>query len=141
MRAEIQKICQSCKEVLHLDTCVLSDSYYYDSLPLCVIDSVFSIGVKYTSTQNAVRNYCRYFSLREYNLNRDAAGDQHTITELIEHIEKIGIQACADRVVCNHQRTSSRNGILKVEAVLRFAKVLQKYGIERLRDLRASTLP
>ena len=141
MSNQVRALCQSCEEHLNLQTCSLSKSYYYDSLPLCVIDAVFSIGVRYTSTQNVVKNYCNYFGLREYNLCRDENGDQHSITSFIANIEKLGIQASADRVFCNHQRTSSRNGILKAEAVLRFAKVLQKYGFEKLRDLQMTTVP
>ncbi len=51
------------------------------------------------------------------------------------------VQESADQVFCNHQRTSTRNGILKAEAVLRFAKILQKYGFERRKDLERSVLP
>ena len=37
----------------------LSDAAYeYTSLPLCVIDAVFSIGVRYESTENTVRDFC-----------------------------------------------------------------------------------
>jgi hypothetical protein len=35
----------------------------------------------------------------------------------------------------NRQRTSTRNGILKAEAVLKFAKVLQTFGVEYFQDL------
>ena len=38
----------------------------------------------------------------------------------------------------NHQRTSARSGILKAEAVLHFAKVLQRHGIETFADLYAA---
>ena len=50
-------LCTACESVLDLSSASLSASYYYDSLPYCVIDAVFSIGVKYTSTQNVVKNY------------------------------------------------------------------------------------
>jgi hypothetical protein len=35
----------------------------------------------------------------------------------------------------NRQRTSTRNGILKAEAVLKFARVLQTFGVEYFQDL------
>jgi len=47
-----------CEEVLNLKNARLSDSYYYSSLPLCILDAVYSIGVRYTSTKNAVLRYC-----------------------------------------------------------------------------------
>lgn len=141
MQDTLEQLCCYCEEHLNLTDAQLSESYSYDSLPLCVIDAVFSIGVRYTSTKNTVAHYCRHFGLREYNPTRDAAGDRHTISDLIRNIEALGAEQSAEVLFGNHQRTSSTSGILKAEAVLRFAKVLQKYGVERLRDLRGTTLP
>lgn len=42
--------------------------------------------------------------------------------------------ALAKEVFCNQQRTSSRNGILKVKAVYQFADVLRKNGINTFGD-------
>lgn len=134
-------LCTACESILDLSSASLSASYYYDSLSYCVIDAVFSIGVKYTSTQNVVKNYCTYYGLREYNTKQDNDGDTHTISQLVEHIESMGIEKSADVVFGNHQRTSSRNGILKADAVLRFARILQKYGIETLADITAKGIP
>ena len=39
---------------LNLANATLSDGHYYASLPLCVIDSVFSIGARYESTRRTV---------------------------------------------------------------------------------------
>ena len=41
----------------------------------------------------------------------------------------------ADTVFGNRQRTSSRSGILKADAVMRFAKVLKSHGIQRLAEM------
>ena len=51
----VDSLCRACESTLNLSSASLSSSYYYDSLPYCVIDAVFSIGVKYTSTQNVVK--------------------------------------------------------------------------------------
>jgi hypothetical protein len=40
-----------------------------------------------------------------------------------------------DEVYCNRQRTSTRSGILKSEAVLHFSQVLQHHGVEYLQDV------
>lgn len=137
---EAARLAERCERLFALDTVKLSQSYYYASLPLCVIDAVFSIGVKYTGVQNTVRRYCRYFGLREYDPERDISGDVHTASELIQNMETIGVGRCADSVFQNHQRTSSRNGLLKADAVLRFAKVLQRYGVETFTDLSNNKL-
>lgn len=133
-------LCAACETLLDLKAAVLSPTYYYSSLPLCVIDTVFSIGVKYTSTQNAVKNYCNYYGLREYNTRREGKGDTHSISQLVENISAMGVEKSADMVFKNHQRTSSRSGILKADAVLRFAEVLQKYGVETFDDIRQKGL-
>lgn len=141
MRKEVQSLYSACESIFALDKLKLSESYYYDSLPLCVIDAVFSMGVRYTSTQNVVKNYCSYFSLREYNLSSDERADQHNITQLIQNIKMAGVERSADWIFKNHQRTSSRSGILKAEAVLRFAEILKKYRIETRRDFAERGLP
>lgn len=137
----VQALAKACEKNLKLSDLTLSPSFYYDSLPQCIIDAVFSTGVKYTSTQNTVRNYCTYCGLREYNLARDPAGDAHTTSQLVERIASVGASKSADIIFQNRQRTSSRSGILKAEAVLRFAQVLQKYGIETLADFSKKGLP
>lgn len=137
----IESLCQACEATLNLENAALSPSYYYDSLPQCVIDAVFSIGVKYTSTTNVVKSYCAYYGLRVHNASRDEDGDKHTISQLIDHITSKGVGESADVIFQNHQRTSTRNGILKADAVLRFAKVLQKYGVETLADMSSKGLP
>lgn len=49
------------------------------------------------------------------------------------HNTDIGI--FTSKVFCNRQRTSTNNGILKAEAIYRFAAVLRKYGIDYLQDV------
>lgn len=137
----IESLCQACEATLNLTNAALSPSYYYDSLPQCVIDAVFSIGVKYTGTTNVVKSYCSYYGLRVHNEDHDQKGDKHTISQLIDHITSTGVEKSADVIFHNHQRTSTRNGILKAEAVLRFARVLQKYGVETLADMSFKGLP
>jgi hypothetical protein len=133
---EAEKLACACEQLLSLDTAELSDAYYYTALPLCVIDAVFSIGVKYAGVENTVKRYCRHFGLKEFDRQRDALDDTQTVSEFVDEMEQIGIEQSADVIFQNHQRTSSRNGILKAEAVLRFAKVLKRYGVDSLSDLR-----
>ena len=132
-----KRLAQACEQIFELEKLALSESYSYASLPLCIIDAVFSIGVRYTSTQNAVSSYCRYFGINEYQSQCKTGEVPHTLSQMIEGLEKLGTSACADKVFCNHQRTSARNGILKADAVVKFAKVLQEQGIENLEDFRA----
>ena len=132
-----QKLARACREQFDLSALSLSDAYYYSSLPLCVIDAVFSIGVKYTSAQNAVLSYCKACGLTPYDRSRTPDGSRR-ISQLIADLEGRSAQQAADTVFQNHQRTSARSGILKAEAVLHFAKVLQRHGIETVADLYAA---
>src|SRR5205085_11775930 len=50
--------------VLPLATAALDAEYHYQSLPLCVIDAVFSIGVKYSGTRRVVARYCEFTGQR-----------------------------------------------------------------------------
>lgn len=93
---KIDSLCVACESIFDLASAALSPSYYYDSLPYCIIDAVFSIGVRYTSTQNVVKSYCAYYGLREYNTEQDLNGDAHTVSQMIEHIESVGIEKSAD---------------------------------------------
>lgn len=141
MNEQISVLAKVCETLFDLENLRLSPGYYYDSLPLCVIDAVFSIGVRYTSTQKTVKNYCDYFGLRVYNLDRDLVGDKHTISQLVENLSQSNSIKNADEIFKNHQRTSTRNGILKADAVLMFAKILKKHRVETLKDLISRELP
>ena len=49
-----------CREKLDLDSVELGCEYRYPNLPLCIIDTVFSIGVSYVSTSNTVNRFCKF---------------------------------------------------------------------------------
>ena len=79
-------IYDKCLAELSLATAELSREYYYDSLPQCVIDAVFSIGVKYGSTRKTVIKYCEKFNIKRIADPINAPSDSHTIDELINNI-------------------------------------------------------
>ena len=106
---------------------------FYKSLPLCILDAVYSIGVKYSSTAKVTERYIKHYEL---DISRDVAGsNEHTIKDFLKNIENAGgAKAFAEEVVHNRQRTSSRNGILKAEACELVAKVFESHGINTLSD-------
>ena len=126
------------EENFDLDEIELPDEYRYSSLPLCLIDAIFSIGVKYSSTKNTVMRYCDYYHIQKYRDSEDylPVEQQHILSELIKNIKEAGTEYFAEKIVKNRQRTSSRNGILKSKAVLECAELLSSYGIETLNDFR-----
>jgi len=114
------------------------DEFFYSSLPLCVISAVFYPRVKMAAVRNTVAHYCEHYHLPL--LRQDLAqvpprDQQQPVGALIRNIEAVGSERFATEIVHNRQRTSTRSGILKAEAVLRFARVLFAHGIEFFQDI------
>lgn len=114
----------------------LPQEFFYASLPLCVIDAVFSIGVTYTSTRNTVARFCE---LQAWTMTDESHGDrtkgEHTIEEFLNLFVGLTPERMANDLFGNHQRTSSRSGILKAEAVHQFALALRNSEINDFADL------
>ncbi len=124
--------------MLDLEKAALNEEYFYQSLTLCVIDSIYSIGVKYEGTRNTVIKYCNFYKLTRIRNDRTSlpeTQDQESIGKFIEKIESSGIDFFTNCIFQNLQRTSSRSGILKCEAVLLMAKCLHRNGVEYFQDI------
>jgi hypothetical protein len=104
----------------------------YGSAALAIIDAIWSIGVKYTGVLNVIERY------RRLRAEQGADANDDTPAELIELIEALGGAEAFAGAVENRQRTSSRNGILKAEAVLLAGRVLVSLGLERPADVLAA---
>lgn len=122
------------RKTLDLQAAKLTDDYYYASLPLCVIDAVFSIGVRYESVQRTVRNWCEAQDPKWELHGRPGKSPPHQMDEFVAVLSKHGTRSLAESIFKNRQRTSTRSGILKAEAVFRFAKTLLEGGIMTLGD-------
>jgi|SRR6516164_3332743 hypothetical protein len=125
------------EKIPNLENAVLGREYFYHSLPLCVIDAVFSIGVLYRNAQKAVEAWCavqypNWPIARTLSENR-----RYTIGDFVRLTDgKQGLALTQTFFGGNRQRTSTRNGILKADATVRFAKALQEAGIEDFGDIR-----
>jgi hypothetical protein len=119
-----------------LHTAKLGPEYSYHSLPLCVIDAVFSIGVRHRNVQNVVEAWC-VAQTPKWPKYSTTAKARHIITDLIQVTKGYAGVDLAHRFFGgNRQRTSSRSGILKADAVVQFAKALQKNGVDDFPDIR-----
>lgn len=138
MKNNIDLIVAHADKVLPLNSVCLGEEYYYQSLPLCIIDAVYSIGVRYEGVKNVVARYCARFDLQRTRTTDSSfppTHEQESLTSFCEKTERIGPANMTAEVYHNRQRTSPRNGILKAEAVYRFATVLRKHNIEYLQDM------
>lgn len=134
------KLADYCIKNLNLTTPALSASYYYASLPLCIIDAVYSIGANYTSTQKAVAHYCNIIKtpyFRGYGSAYPAPHVQRKVSEFFCDIASYptGLNA-AVQLFNNRQRTSSKAGILKADAVKLFAECLMMHGVETFQAIQ-----
>lgn len=77
---ELEAIVDFLESNFDLDDCELPDEYYYTCFPLCLLDAVFSIGVRYSSTRNAVQNYCSKYAVWKRKLT-EARSSYYTISQ------------------------------------------------------------
>jgi hypothetical protein len=114
----------------------VAEEYRYASLPLCVIDAVFSIGVRYTSTQATIARFCEKIHWPRFAAARENRGaGSHGLGDLLDLYESVSSDVAAETLFGNRQRTSSRSGILKAEAVRLFADVLLHCEIDNFTDI------
>lgn len=133
---DINLLVKACEQKLSLSSIDLDREYGYSHLPLCVIDAVFSMGVRYSSTRNTVARVCDYFVIAPGHSKKVLASDmQLSISKFISFYDQYGIDGMTEDVYQNRQRTSTRNGILKSEAVFRFSQVLARFKVEFLQDV------
>jgi hypothetical protein len=101
----------------------------YDSVGLALIDAVWSIGVRYQSVENVIARY------RAERLSAGGDPDGDRPKDVRRFVERCGGSEAFATCVGNRQRTSTRNGILKAEAVLREARILEREGVAVPADL------
>ena len=111
---------------------------FYKSLPICIMDAVFSIGVNYQSVEKAEHTFIEHFKL---NIPRSVpVQNEYTIHDFLAHMATFSsFEEAASVGFNNRQRTSSRNGILKAEACVRVAEVCKNHNINTLDDFRRYT--
>lgn len=115
--------------------------YRWTHLSLCVLDAVFSIGARYSTTCRTVHSYAQYADIAQpLAPAADVASGRLTdrkepVSSLRDRIAEHGPAAFAREVVRNRQRTSPRGGVLKAEAVLSYATILERHGVPRLAEV------
>lgn len=133
------RIAQYCRVHLNLQNAQLSEEYYYRSLPFCIIDAVYSLAARYSSTRNTVIRFCNAEGLQR--LRRQGSpypylSEQYSVRQFEELLSRYSEYGqMATELFGNSQRTSTRNGILKAEAVHRFARVLLRHNVNYFQDI------
>lgn len=108
------------------------ETYYYKSLPICIIDCVYSLRAKYfTVTLPIVERYA----------NTYMGGDPHatgdTISQFLKHIDELGgPKVFADKIAKNHQVLGGKAHIAKEDVCIKIAQYLSYLHIETLQDFQ-----
>ncbi len=103
---------------------------YRDGLALCIVDSVQSTGVTYSSVEKIVDRYRAYRRAQDGDPNGDG------IPELLSTFDELGGPGGWAERIGNRNRTSTRGGVLKAEAIRDAAQTLATEGIATAADLR-----
>lgn len=103
----------------------------YSSLALCVLDSIYSTGNKYSSVTKFLDDYRALRGGQGANAETDTPGD------LIGAIDAAGGTAEFAEKTNKRWRTSTKPGAaLKADAALDAAKILQRHGIETVQQVQ-----
>lgn len=141
MKNTVQKIAEHADKVLCLKFAELSPSYYYQSLPFCVVDAGFSIGTRYRQVENLVTHLSRvagWKTFRPRGTDFPAREDQNTISDLLKLFEKRNApEEWLFNNRCYANPSSTSNPVRKAELVKRFAAVLKEAKIETFQDLKS----
>jgi hypothetical protein len=135
---DIDKLVECCRAKLNLENATLSREYFYKSLPICIIDAVFSLGIRYSMTQKIVQSFCNKVNIecfRPYGSSYPPIENQFSVMSLVDLYNKCSFEEMADKYFISRHRTSTVSGILKSEAVGKFGKILFSFGINYFQNL------
>jgi hypothetical protein len=109
-------------------------SGYPDSLALCIIDAIWSMGVTYSSVVNVLDRYRTWVRVDR----RDDPAVRSAAQLAADVADSGGPEAFARNVARNRNRTSPTGGVLKASAVADAASALSDLGVTTTADLRSS---
>jgi len=105
---------------------------YPNSLALCVLDAIWSVGVNYD--EHVIPVLDRY---RQHRADSGRDASQDSVNDLRIAIMYFGPERFSSEIVKNKQRTSTRSGILKSDAVLRATTLFCKTSVFTCSDFKS----
>lgn len=109
-------------------------------LPVCVLDAVFSINSRYSSVVAVCDRYAQHQHLDPHLLAVANAANvigtslEQPVDVLAALGRDIGADLFASDVLSNRGRTSTRGGVLKAEAAVRYAEILAESDVHTLNE-------
>ena len=127
----LDKVLTACKEKLPAPTTWSAFPGYPDSLALAVLDAIWSLGIRYTTTRGVVTRY----TMHRRFAGGDAAHD--ALTDLLGLYDRLGGVDAFTTTIGTLNRVSTQPGAaLKGEAVHQAATALQSLGIDTAAQFR-----
>lgn len=140
--AEVTTLVAAMRRLPGLGEAATKDQEHLSNLPYCILGAIFSVGATYQVWLNVVKRYQEHYELAHPVAGKVPPGTpETTVSEFIAHVESVGATAFASKVLRNNRPTSSRGGILRAQAALEYAKVLQAHGVETIADVLALSEP
>ncbi len=135
---DVVTVIEALRPLLTQEALTLPNEYRYAHVSLALIDAIYSINARYESVRRTVLRYANYAHLNPY---RPCVGtwpsraQQQPLSAFLDLLDARGADDAAERIFQNRQRTSTRNGILKAEAVREAARLLVTYGVSYFQDI------
>lgn len=99
---------------------------YYHSLPVCILDDIFSLQSHYENiTFPTVKRFADYF------LDGDLYTDKYLVDDFINDLEKEGLDNVRINVLKNSQKVGGRR---KIDVCYDVAKAMKRIGIQTMAD-------
>lgn len=133
-RGLVQAVTAHCGAVLPPPDQWFAPKGWPDSLALCILDSIWSLGADY---EGVVRPIIKRY--REHRTAEGATPESDSAQDLVSVIERVGGAAAFAAQIANQRPAHSKPGApLKAESVLRSAQMLVAEGIDSTSDLRSA---
>jgi hypothetical protein len=131
---QVGQLAAHCRATLGHLSLLTEPAGYPDSLALCVLDAIWSLGVRYPAVQAVIARY------QQHRQDRGGDPSRDSVQDLLATIDEVGSAEGFAELVGNRQRTATRGGILKAAAVASAARALAGNGIDSTRELRQATM-
>lgn len=140
MKPDALKLAEYARNILQLKTASLSPAYYYQSMPICIVDAVFSIGVRYEQVEGVVSRLSQavgWKTFRDYGSPTPPLNEQKTVSEFLELLK--GYSSAMETLFKNrcfaNPGASKASRIRKADLVRMFAETLKANQVESFKDL------
>lgn len=133
---DVMEVYDECLKVLNFNL-ELGEEYSYNSLSLCILDSVFLANGSYSAAKNVVDRYCDHFNIRKVRVGDGLPSieSQEGINEFLAKTDAIEVEVLARDILKNRQVSMPGSEMLKIEVCLLFAQFLQIDGVNYFQDL------